>query len=258
MRRHIWAFLLLTSTLVSAKETIPPQQWPETNPVFQFSLGKLQHTGNFGSQESWNIEVSVVNLSPKKISEAGFHLYLFDKKQIRVGEGYVDVSNIGPQETIRLNLTATTTGAPVSFTVAPQRLPVDLAALAPPKPIGMTVYSVPAGAMLSVDKKEVGVTPIAVRLIPGSHTLDFVKEGYSPGSYPLSVTADQLPGATVTFELGSAMHDSVELRDGTVINGDVQYMDATSVVVQVGGEGQKLDRNRVKRILLIEREEVKK
>lgn len=257
LRRH-WVLLLLFTTLAFAKETIPPQRWPDTNPVFQFSLGKLQHTGNYGSQESWNIEVSVTNLYSKKIGEAGFHLYLFDKKQIRVGEGYVAITNIAPQETIRLNLTATTTGSPVSFTVAPQKLPIELAALAPPKPIGMTVYSVPSGAMLSVDKKEVGLTPIAVRLTPGSHTLDFVKEGYSSGSYPLSVTADQLPGATVTFELGSAMHDSVELRDGTVINGDVQYMDATSVVVQVAGEGQKLDRNRVKRILLIEREEVKK
>ncbi len=102
-----------------------------------------------------------------------------------------------------------------------------------------------------VDKKQDGVTPIAVRLIPGSHTLDFVKEGYSPGSYPLSVTADQLPGTTVTFELGSAMHDSVELRDGTVINA-IQNLKAHSVVVRIAGEGQKFDRNQVKRILLIE------
>ena len=51
--------------------------------------------------------------------------------------------------------------------------------------------------------------------------------------------------------------NTVELRDGTVVNGDVQYIDATSVVVTVGGEGQKFPRNQVKRILLIEREEVK-
>ncbi len=107
---RICALLVLTTTLAFAKDTISPQQWPESNPIFQFSIGKLQHTGNYGSQESWNVEVSVLNLSPKKISEAAFHLYLFDKKQIRVGEGYIEISNISPQETIRLNLTASTTG----------------------------------------------------------------------------------------------------------------------------------------------------
>lgn len=254
---RICALLLLPSVLAFGKDALPPQPWPTTNPVFQFSIGKLQHEGNYGSQQAWNVEVSVTNVSAKKIGQAGFHLYLFDKKQIRVGEGYIDINNIAPQETIRLTLTATTTGSPVSFTVAPQRLPADLVGLAPPKPIGITVYSVPSGAKLTIDKKEVGITPVAVQLIPGSHALEFAKEGYTSGSYPLVITPDQLPGASVTFELGSAMHDTVELRDGTVVSGDVQYMDATSVVVQVAGEGQKYDRNQVKRILLIEREQVK-
>jgi len=257
MVARICALLLLVPVLTYGKDTLAPQPWPATDPVFQFSIGKLQRTGNYGSQEAWNVEVSVMNLSAKRISQAGFHLYLFDKKQIRVGEGYIDISNISPQETIRLTLTATTTGTPVSFSVAPQRLPPDLLSLAPPKPIGITVYSIPSGAKLTIDKKEVGMTPIAVQLISGSHTLEFVKEGYTSGSYPLVITPDQLPGASITFELGSATHDTVELRDGTVVSGDVQYIDATSVVVQVAGQGQKYDRNQVKRILLVEREQAK-
>jgi hypothetical protein len=257
MPRRLWPLLLLLSTLAFAKDALPPMDWPATNPVLRFSIGKLQHVGNYGSQQTWNVEVSVTNISPKKISQASFLLYLFDKKQIRIGQGYIDITNVAAQETIRLTLTATTTGSPETFSVAPQRLPPELAGAVPPKPIGMTVYSVPSGAKLSVDKSEIGITPIAVQLVPGSHTLAFVKEGYNSGSFPLVVTPDQLPGASVTFELGSAAHDTVELRDGTVVNGDVQYIDATSVVVTVGGEGQKFPRNQVKRILLIEREEAK-
>jgi hypothetical protein len=44
------------------------------------------------------------------------------------------------------------------------------------------------------------------------------------------------------------------LRDGTLLNGDVESVTGTEVVVRVGGAPQRLNRNRVKRILLVERE----
>ena len=48
-------------------------------------------------------------------------------------------------------------------------------------------------------------------------------------------------------------HDTIELRDGTIIEGDVESVDAQNVVVEVGGKAQNLDRNQVKRILLVQR-----
>jgi len=42
-------------------------------------------------------------------------------------------------------------------------------------------------------------------------------------------------GGSVSYELGSAVHDTVELRDGSVLNGDVESISATEVVVRTGG-----------------------
>ena len=53
--------------------------------------------------------------------------------------------------------------------------------------------------------------------------------------------------------MGGVSHDTVELRDGTVIEGDVESLDARNVTVEVGGKAQSLDRNQVKRISLVQR-----
>ena len=61
-------------------------------------------------------------------------------------------------------------------------------------------------------------------------------------------------GGSVSYELGTASHDTIELRDGTVVTGDVDSMSATDLVVRVGGTLQNISRNQVKRIALIQRE----
>jgi hypothetical protein len=54
--------------------------------------------------------------------------------------------------------------------------------------------------------------------------------------------------------LGALAHDTIEMRDGTTLTGDIESMSASSVVVRVAGKIQSLDRNLVKRILLVQRE----
>jgi hypothetical protein len=80
------------------------------------------------------------------------------------------------------------------------------------------------------------------------------KKGYAPGSTPLEVTPDELPGGSITVELGGLSRDTVELRDGTVLLGDVLSMSLTSVVVSVDGKEQTLERNQVKKMMLVERQ----
>jgi hypothetical protein len=104
-----------------------------------------------------------------------------------------------------------------------------------------------------VDGKDAGFTPVATKLTVGSHMLGFSKDGYATGTFPLLISPDQLAGGTVSFELGGVSHDTVELRDGTMIQGDVESVDAHNVVVEVGGKAQSLDRNQVKRISLVQR-----
>ena len=55
------------------------------------------------------------------------------------------------------------------------------------------------------------------------------------------------------MELGGISRDTVELRDGTVVLGDVVSVSMTSVIVRTEGKEQTYDRNQVKKILLVER-----
>jgi ribosomal protein S1 len=58
----------------------------------------------------------------------------------------------------------------------------------------------------------------------------------------------------VSYELGASAHDTVELRDGSVLSGDVESVSASEVLVRIGGNIQRFDRNQVKRIGLVPRE----
>jgi hypothetical protein len=90
-------------------------------------------------------------------------------------------------------------------------------------------------------------------LSPGQHKLEFSKEGFRPGTYPLEIGIDDT-GGSINIELGGLSHDTLELRDGTVITGDVETVSATSVEVRVAGKMQTIDRNQVRKIFLVERE----
>jgi len=120
------------------------------------------------------------------------------------------------------------------------------------KTIPLKVISVPAGANLRVDGEDAGVTPKLVDFTIGTHSLELSKEGYATGNTPLDVGADELPGGSVTVELGGLTQDTVELRDGTIVLGDVISMSMTTVVIRVAGKEQKHDRNEVKKMILVE------
>src|SRR5262249_43920210 len=132
-------------------------------------------------------------------------VYLFDKSNVRIGEGYVRVSNLEPGEVIKFQTTLHAAGVPVVLKVAPESLPVDLRPPAPPRPartISITINSAPQGATLKLDGEEAGVTPKIVRLTAGKHTLEFNKEGFTPGKFPIEIAPDDASGGSVSYELG--------------------------------------------------------
>ena len=108
--------------------------------------------------------------------------------------------------------------------------------------------------MFSLDGKEVGTTPKIVDVGIGNHVLNFSKEGFNTGKFPLEITSRDVSGGSVSYELGSAAHDTIELRDGSVLAGDLVSVNGMQVVVRIGGNVQNFDRNQVKRILLTERD----
>jgi hypothetical protein len=260
MRRSKYFCLFLLALLASgswaAKDQ--PQQvivWPRQGaPVLRFSFGKFKETASLGHQRSYTTETTVENLWDKKIPLATFSLYLFDKNKVRIGEGFISLSNLAPKEVTRFQTSMEATGAPASIDLAPTNLPAELQTNMPARTISITVNSVPQGAELKVDGAPAGTTPKAVRIATGKHVLEFSKQGFNTGKFPLEIGPDDVSGGSVSYELGTSAHDTVELRDGSVLNCDVESMSGTEVIISIGGAKQRLDRNQVKRMLLVERD----
>jgi hypothetical protein len=172
-----------------------------------------------------------------------------DKNKVRIGEGLLQVSDLEAGQSAKIQLQFNSVGVPASLTLSAKK---DM--LAPgAKTIPLKIVSVPPGAKLKVDGQDAGMTPVIVRFTVGTHQLDMTKEGYAPGNTPLDVTSDELPGGSITVELGGLSRDTVELRDGTVVLGDVISMSMTEVVVRVEGKDQNINRNQVKKMMLVER-----
>jgi hypothetical protein len=88
----------------------------------------------------------------------------------------------------------------------------------------------------------------------GKHTLEFTKEGFNSGKFPFEIGPDDVSGGSVSFELGTSAHDTIELRDGSVMSGDLVSVSGMEIIIHMGGSDQKLDRNQVKRILFVQRQ----
>jgi len=250
------AFLFLASAAY-AKD--PPAQvlvWPDAGaPVLRFSFGRFKQIGSSGSQHSFVADTTAENLWSKSIGAANFSLYLFDKNHVRIGEGWISVSNVARGEIVKFQTSVTTSGSPVSLALAPRSLPAELQSFLPARKVSLTVNSVPQGVNLRVDGDDVGLTPKLVQLGLGKHMLEFSKEGFNKGRFPVEIGPDDTSGGSVSYELGTSAHDTIELRDGTVLTGDLESVSAVDVVIRAGGRDTVYPRNQVKKIMMVERDE---
>jgi len=247
-RCYVILWVTLVAAVVFAKDQ-PAQiiTWPDSGtPVLRFTLGKFKEAGSFGNRRTYLIDTVAENLSAKLIPSATFSLYMFDKAKVRIGEGWIHLNDVGPGQAVKFQLNVDTSGAAVSASI--------VAAANTPKTVSITVNSVPQGATLKVDGTDMGTTPKLVQAGIGKHTLEFSKEDFNTGHFPLEIGANDVSGGSVSYELGSAAHDTVELRDGSVLTGDLESVSAVEVVIRVGGAMQRMNRNQVKRIVLVERD----
>ncbi len=221
--------------------------WPDTGtPVVRFTFGKFKALPGMGNLHGYVMDTTAENLSPRRIPAARFKIYLFDKNKVRIGEDTIAVNNVGPGETVKFETTVTTSGNPAA---------VSLEAISDAtKTITMTVNSTPQGAMLKVDGVVAGTTPRMITVGAGKHTLTFGKEGFVAGIFPLEISRDDVSGGTVSYELGASAMDSIELRDGSMLNGDLVSISGMDVEIRVGGSIQHIDRNKIKRVMLVERQ----
>lgn len=246
----------LSGVLVSAKDQ-PAQVvlWPDTGTaVLRFSFGKFKEIASVGNRRSYLVDTTAENLWGKVIPRASFSIYLFDKNKARIAEGYISLNNVGVGETVKFQTAMDASGVPVSLGLAARDLPSGMGPPAAARKLSVTVNSVPQGALLKLDGEEVGTTPKIVQVGAGKHRLEFSKEGFNPGTFPLEIGPDDASGGSVSYELGTSVHDTVELRDGTVISGDVESVSATQVTIRMAGKDTTYPRNQVKRVLFVERE----
>ncbi len=225
--------------------------WPNADkPILKLTFGTFRQIGAYAGQLSFVSDVTVENMSAKSIPRASFTVYLLDKNKVRIGDGVLRISDLGPGEQAKIAFQFNSVGIPATLSLNARNdasgVPGSL------KTISLKVISVPPGANLKVDGRDAGVTPVMVNLTVGTHSLGLSKEGYANGSTPVEITQDELPGGSVTIELGGLSRDTVELRDGTVVLGDAISMSLTSVVVRVEGKDQTYNRNQVKKIMLVE------
>ncbi len=243
----------------AAAKDLPTQiiNWPPTgNPIVRFSLGKFREVSNVAGRHNYLIETTADNLWTKKIAHMGFNLYLFDKNKVRIGDGWITIENVPVGQSVKFQTTVRAIGTPASVELVVNSVPDELRPLAPPKKVSITVNSVPQGAVVSIDGTEAGTTPKLVQLTVGKHSLRFVKEGFNNGNFPLEIGPDDVSGGSVSYELGTSAHDTIELRDGSVLVGDLISITGMDIQVRVAGELQTLNRNTIKRILLTERDPV--
>ena len=227
--------------------------WPDQgNPVLKLTFKRFTQLDTYNGQLSLESNVLVENMSTKRIPQASFTVYLADKSNVRIGTGTLSFSDLDPGQQVKLPFQVFSVGIPASLSLVARNdasgIPTSL------KTVPLKIVSVPPGANLKVDGRDEGLTPATVRLTVGNHTLAFSKEGYASGSTPVDVKPDETPGGSITFELGGLSRDNVELRNGTVLQGDVLSLSITSVVVRVNGKDQTLDRNQVQKIILVQRE----
>jgi hypothetical protein len=242
--------ILLLLTVPALAKDAPPLQvidWPATGtPAIRFTFGKFKLLPGMSNLHGYVMDVTAENLSPRLIPSARFSLYLFDKNKARVGEDAIALSNVGPGETVKFETTVMASGMPVSVSIQE--------VVQAPKSISLTVNSTPQDAMLKLDGTEVGTTPRTIHVGVGRHTLTFSKEGFNTGNFPLEISRDDVSGGTVSYELGTAAFDSIELRDGSVLNGDLVSISGMDVEIRVGGSIQHIDRNKIKRVMFTQRE----
>jgi hypothetical protein len=247
-RSRILLSLFALTISVCIAETVPQVIfWPEAGaPVVRFTFSKCKDMGALGNQHTFVTDTTAENLSSSLIREQRFTLYVFDKKQIRIGEAGISVSNVGAGQTVKFQTMIQTSGVPATLSLVAVKME--------PRTISLTVNSVPQGAMLKVDGADAGTTPKLIKVGLGKHLLAFSKDGFNAGTFPVEFGPDDVSGGSVSYELGTAQFDTIQLRDGTVLVGDLDSVAGMEVVVRTGGVLQHIDRNKIKSILLVQRQ----
>ncbi len=92
-------FLIAFSIAAFAAEPAQVVTWPGSGtPVLRFSFSRFREIGSMAGEKTFVTDVTAENLSGKLIPNQKFSIYVFDKKQVRIGEAWMQVDNLGPDQ----------------------------------------------------------------------------------------------------------------------------------------------------------------
>ena len=247
-----YCFLFL-ATCTFGKDAPPiVMYWPnQEKPTLKVTFNTFRQVGDYGGKRTLLSDVVVQNVSDKPIPHASFTVYMLDKEKVRIGNGVLVFDDLTPGESTKVQFQCATVGLPATLALVAHRDAEGIPSAN--KVVPLKIISVPDGAKLIVDGKDEGITPALVNLTVGTHKVDLSKAGFAPATTSVDIKADQMPGGSITIELGGLSQDTIELRDGSVLTGDAISLTLTEVVVRVNGNDTKYDRNQVKKISLVER-----
>ena len=120
IRKQIWiAPVLLLCGAVSALAADTVLTWPANGngAILRFTVGKLRQMNSVSGQSDYLGEALAENLSTKTIPSASFYLYLLDKNGKRVGEGYLEVSNLAAGQRAKIPVSAHVLGSFASMEI---------------------------------------------------------------------------------------------------------------------------------------------
>jgi len=242
--------LFLFVTACFAKKPDLVMVWPAANPTLKLTFGAFRELAELNGKISLASDVVVQNLTSNLIPRASLTVSLLDKSSVRLGSGLLEVEDLNPGQSAKIQFQCFAVGLPAMLNLAAYNgggIPTST------KTIAVNIISIPPGAALKVDGQSAGLTPIAVRVLAGTHNLELHKDGFADAKTPFDVNPDDRPGGSLTITLGGISNDTIELRDGSVLMGDVISMTLDSVLINVQGKEQSFSRNTVKKIFLVER-----
>src|SRR5579871_4224253 len=164
MNKRIWIIAaLLLGAAASAFTADTVLTWPASGEgaMLRFTVGKLRQVNAASGQTDYLGEAVAENLTTKAIPSASFYLYLLDKNGNRVGEGYLEVTDLAAGQKAKVPVSVHAMGSFSRMELKPQHLPSD-----EPMKIKMSITSVPSGADVKLDAQESGVTPLILPVAP--------------------------------------------------------------------------------------------
>lgn len=243
--------LLASAQLLAKDEPGMVLLWPsQDNASLKLTFGQFRTEAAYAGKLTLVSNVVIENLSSQPMPHASFSVFLLDKERVRIGSGFLVVSDLNPGESVKVLFQCDSVGTPATLSIGAKNtggVPTSF------KTIPLQIISIPPGASLKADGKDAGFTPTTLNLTVGTHNLELQKDGYALTTTPVDIAADDAPNGSVKITLGGLANDVVQLRDGSSLNGDVMSMDLDSIVIRVDGKDQKLDRNQVGKMFLVER-----